>query len=348
MNKFRQPIHKILAIGMATLLLAGLFMAASPFQQARAVVETVCTTNADGDWSGSIWDCAGGPTSADSVVILHNVTISGNAAVQSLTVRTDGANNLFGVLVFSSPVTLTVNKNLTVTSLGLLDPGEGTIVLGGGSQIIDTDGTWVDFYNLTKMASGSNDTLFFTPPVGDVGGVHVLHDLTLKGTSMTGLLKLRSTVAGQQWQLWVDETADVNFVDLQDAKNLGPYIPVVYVDKGLDSGNLTGWQFVGTSALLTSSELPGLVNKPVTFTVRITPSSATGTVTFYEDGAPIDECVNVPVVSGTATCTYTFLTAETETITAVFTADAPMNGSDSNILNQVIGTVKIFVPGVSK
>jgi hypothetical protein len=71
----------------------------------------------------------------------------------------------------------------------------------------------------------------------------------------------------------------------------------------------------------------------VTFTATITPSSATGTVTF-KDGTTV--LGTVALSNGQATFGTTKLSVGTHSITAVYSGDANCNGSTSNTVNQVI------------
>jgi hypothetical protein len=101
---------------------------------------------------------------------------------------------------------------------------------------------------------------------------------------------------------------------------------------GFVNGTLTVTK--GTPALILTSFLnPSLFGQSVTFTT--TPSAgATGTVNFIDGTATL--CRGVAIVSGTASCTTTDLSAGTHTITAVYSGDANYNGVTSAGLSQVV------------
>ncbi len=210
-------LYRLLSLGMVAFLLVGAFMVARP---AQAAVTQTCTTNADGDWSDPIWDCGPIPTSTDDVVIVNEVTIHTDQAVHSLSI------NPYGILQFTAPATLTLNGNFAKDALAIFDPGNdfglpsdpstgGTVAFGPGDHTITTNGEVVDFYNLTKIASGANEKLLFDPQGSGGGFVHVMNSLTLKGVAGT-LLSLASTVPGTQWGIESEWTTDVNYVDVQD------------------------------------------------------------------------------------------------------------------------------------
>ena len=211
-------LYLLLSVGMIAFLLLGALMTARP---AQAAVNELCTTNADGDWANAIWICDGVATTpglGDDAVVLNEVTISSDQAVHSLSIEQ------FGILQFTAAVTLTVNGNFSKDANAIFDPGNdwfepvtgGTVVFGSGDNIITSAGNVIDFYNLSKTASGAGESLRVDPQVAGAGGIHILHSLTLKGADAGTLLSLGSTTPGQQWGVEADWINDVNFVDVQD------------------------------------------------------------------------------------------------------------------------------------
>ena len=340
-------LFRLMSVGMAALLLAGSILSTQPTSNAQAAGSATCTSIADGDWASPIWNCPGGPGAADDVVVLHWVTLNTAKSAHTLTVRADAGNNLFGILQFTAPVTLTLSGDLNVDPLGILDPGDettgGTLNFGPGSQTISTHGRWVDLWNLTKITNQA-DTLFFDPAVSGQGGVHVLNTMTLKGPGAATDLLLRSAVSGSPWKIWFEVSYDIANVNVMDSIN---EVGTIEVEQGRDYGNNTNWELRGTSVALRSSVNPGLVGIPVTLTASVWPVTATGTVTFEKDFDDIVGCVGVPVAAGQATCTTTFTLTDRESITASFDAADPMTNSLSNALIQVTLVKKpYFLPNV--
>ncbi len=82
-----------------------------------------------------------------------------------------------------------------------------------------------------------------------------------------------------------------------------------------------------TLTSLASSANPSLVNQSVTFTATVSPSAATGTVTFKDGGANVPGCVGVSLSAGQATCAISTLTIGAHSITAEYSGNATYIGS---------------------
>ena len=92
---------------------------------------------------------------------------------------------------------------------------------------------------------------------------------------------------------------------------------------------------VSSSASLSSSVNPSATGQPVTFTVALTPATATGTVQI-KDGATT--LATVSLAAGTASYTTSALAAGSHPITAMYAGDATTNASTSAALPQSIRT----------
>jgi len=101
-----------------------------------------------------------------------------------------------------------------------------------------------------------------------------------------------------------------------------------------------------TTTVLSSSANPSLVNQSVTYTATVAPvAPGTGTPTGYVeflDGTAISTCggsTGVLMSGGTATCSVTYSSAGTHSITAIYLGDASAyyQYSGSSALNEVIG-----------
>jgi hypothetical protein len=95
-----------------------------------------------------------------------------------------------------------------------------------------------------------------------------------------------------------------------------------------------------TSTTLASSVNPAMVGQPVTYTARVSPAAATGTVEFKESGSTITSCVAQTTNLGTATCTLSgYATAGSHSITATYVGDGGYLSSTSRGLSQVVNKV---------
>jgi len=91
-----------------------------------------------------------------------------------------------------------------------------------------------------------------------------------------------------------------------------------------------------TTTTLASSASPATVGTPVTFTATVSPSSATGTVTFAADGTTL---ATVALASGHATFATSALAVGPHSMTAAYGGDANDNPSTSAALWEVINAV---------
>jgi hypothetical protein len=92
-----------------------------------------------------------------------------------------------------------------------------------------------------------------------------------------------------------------------------------------------------TTTTLSSSANPSTVGQSVTYTARVHPTTAEGTVTFKDAGTPIAGCATQMNGSATATCTVTsYATAGTNTITATYNGATSYLTSTSTTLTQTV------------
>ena len=200
----QNTLFRIMGVWMIAVLLAGAAVAA---QSVGQVLAEGCTNTGDGSWSNSaIWSCITPghvPGIGDDVTISNTtagVTITSAQSVHNLTI------NLFGTLVFGSPVTLTISGNFDVAATGMFDPGSGPRWYWWHGDIRhrqpDDHDEWyyAGFLELAKIASGLVKPYRSLLLLRASGEIHILNTLTLKGTSPNYLL-LRSTSTGTQWQI---------------------------------------------------------------------------------------------------------------------------------------------------
>ena len=344
----RAPVQstliRFLSFGLIAFLLVAAVFAAQPVGKAAAA--GTCTNKSDGNWSNAaIWSCGHVPTSADDVVIDNTpfgVTINADQSVHSLTITN------MGVLGFTAPANLTISGTFSV--MGIFDPGSdatgGTVVFAPGSETIKTNGSVLDFWNLTKVAVGAGESLSVDPAAFGTGRVHVLNNLSLKGTAANHLL-VDSTVPGAQWQ--IDPagigTPDVNYLDIRDSNNVSD--SSIAVSSGVDQGNNNGLLFNGNQfgvRLLTSVN-PISKGQPVTFTATLTTADATNTITFMDGDTTL--CSEVALVDGVASCTVNALASGMHSITAVYSGDALYPTDTSGKLVEYV-PFQFFLPVINR
>ena len=102
------------------------------------------------------------------------------------------------------------------------------------------------------------------------------------------------------------------------------------------SSKLTQAVKQGSSVSISSSTNPAPSGAPVTFTAVVTPSAATGTVTFYDSSTSLGSGT---LSSGLASLTTSGLAVGSHSITAVYGGDTNYVGSTSSVLTQNIKTL---------
>lgn len=126
-----------------------------------------------------------------------------------------------------------------VTFYGTFAHNNGTVILDGTDQTIDTDGSPITtFNNLTKIVT-SPATLTF--PAGD--SIITEGTLTLKGTDASNLLTLASsTPGGTNWEIDAQGTRDIRYVSVADSTNLDSASLITAYDS-VDGGDNIYWLF---------------------------------------------------------------------------------------------------------
>src|SRR5580704_12207705 len=97
-------------------------------------------------------------------------------------------------------------------------------------------------------------------------------------------------------------------------------------------------QLASTTTTIASSQNPVDASQPVTYTSQTTPVPDGGTVAFAVGGVTIGACAAQPIntTTGQATCTQTYTTATSLSVTATYGGDASYPSSTSTALTQVV------------
>ena len=147
---------------------------------------------------------------------------------------------------------------------------------------------------------------------------------------------------------------------------LQPATPLSCVDSGVADGTYTyvvtavfrSWTAVSaasapvivtmvipTTTTMTSSLNPSVAGQAVTYTATVTPSvgsdTPTGAVTLKDGGTPIATCGTSGVVTlggGAATCTVTYASTGSHTISGTYSGAAGFGASTSNTVTQTVNT----------
>lgn len=168
----------------------------------------------------------------------HHLTFSGSAQWNLDTaVTVNGTFTQSSGTIVAPLTTLAVAGNF-VHSNGTFTANGGTVTLSGGDQTVSGATT---FANVTKAGTAAA-TLTFPAGVQQT----ITGTLTLMGTA-DGVLALRSSSPGTQWLLDPQGTRMVQYLSVQDSKNVHTTKIRTAGLSVTDAGNNTGWAFPPTA-----------------------------------------------------------------------------------------------------
>jgi len=242
----------------------------------------------------------------DGITLVCSGTISGGTASCTLTVGTlqAGANEAITAAwpgnanyggVTSSPVSLTVNKATPTLTVTTSNPAT-------------TYGQLITF-TATISASGPGQSVTFYD-----GSTSICSGAITSGKATCPISTL---TAGSSQSITAQYAGDTNYNAVTSS--------AITQNVNKASPTLT----------LVSSVNPSFYGGSVTFTATISISGATGTVTFYDNGASIGTS---SILSGSTTTTFTTssLPLNTNSIYAIYAATTNFNAATSNTIAQVV------------
>ncbi|PYU05528.1 MAG: hypothetical protein DMG33_10600, partial [Acidobacteria bacterium] len=294
---------------------------------------------------------AGGKDAATPPNALASTELYGFA-----TVKTDKADYAPGTTV-------------TITGSGW-KPGETVTLTLVESPLIDTHGPYsvtADASGNISNSSFGTDThdinvLFYLTAVGSVSGLQAQTSFTDAGTdtvtldfsgSTSGTVTSSPAGVNCSWNgstksgtcsLGITNGQSVTFTGSTNANwsqsvsgwsggNCSSTTTCTVTTGGNNSGTETVTFLASTSTTVSSSVNPSVFGQPVTFTAAVSPSSATGTVTFKDGSTTLGTST---LSGGTATLTPVSLAPGSHSITAVYGGDSAFSGSTSSALTQTV------------
>jgi Bacterial Ig-like domain (group 3)/FG-GAP-like repeat len=226
---------------------------------------------------------------------------------------TDPAERKYGF-----QLTARANSNPRTTEAGLLIPGS-------------------DGLTQTLCADGSN-----APPTGCTarnGGTLEWIEQTLAGYSKSGTPPTYSYIF-----TWTPPTTNVGPVTLYAAGNaVTGAVVVTGTNTYTTSLQLTPVTLTSSSVTLASSPNPATYGHSVTFAATVSPSSATGKVTFY-DGTTI--LGTKALVGGEAMLTTSLLPAGARSLRVYYLGDSVNAPSTSTAVSQTVGPLSLPANGL--
>jgi hypothetical protein len=214
----------------------------------------------------------------------------------------------------SYTVTGTINSAAGGQNLDYTGTATGTLVISPATATIKVTPYTVTYDGNAHTATGT---------ATGVGGVNLASDLILGGTTHTNA----GTYATDGW----------SFTD-----PAGNYAPA--------SGTITDTiNKAASSASLTTSLNPILLQNPVTYTATVssTAGKPTGTVTFQDGGVAVSTCtgVSVTTATGLASCAVTYTATGTHSITALYSGDTNfLAAGPSNTVSEAAIDINLGTP----
>ena len=285
----------------------------------------------------------------------HTITAaySGDSAFSSSTSSgiTETIDQATPVITWNTPAAITYPTPLSSTQLNATSSVPGTFVyspaagavLSAGAHSLGVTFTPTDTVDytsatgsVTQQVSSASQTITFPNPGTQTYGVA---PITLTATASSGLTVSYSVTSGPATvsgsTLTITGQGTVTVQATQEGN--GNYTAAALVS---DTFTVNP----GTPAVsVSSSGTPANYGTSVTFTATL-PASATGTVTFYNNGVSLGSGT---LSSGSATLTINSLTGGTHSITAAYSGDSNYNSATSSAFTQTIAKVSVTIGVVS-
>ncbi len=250
-----------------------------------------------------------GPTAGGTTVTVTGTNFTGATAVN------------FGG---TNATTFAVNSATSITATSPAGTGtvDVTVTTPGGTS---TTSTADQFTYTTPAPTVTNVSPNSGPPAGGTS-------VTITGTNFTGATAVK--FGGTNATTFAVNSA--TSITATSPAGTGT-VDVTVTTPGGTSATGAADQFtyalVTTTVALSSSQNPSSFGQSVTFTVRVTGSAPTGTVTFFDGASQIGTGT---LAAGTATFTTSSLAAGSHSITARYGGDANNVASNSSALTQIV------------
>jgi hypothetical protein len=243
-----------------------------------------------------------------------------------------------GILKPASGAQLMVSGDWT--NRGTFTPGNGSVILNGGSQSIAGSTT---FNNLNKNLTSQAAILTFEANSTQT----MLGQLTLAGLAGKPL-SLRSSLTGTQWKIDPQTARSLASLDVEDSNNLNAAPIDAFGTGSTDSGNNTNWIFKRASTTtLSSAPNPAMLSVSVTITATVISVSGipTGHIDFYDNGATLGAGI---LSGGQAVLSTSSLAAGTHKLTASYSGSPDFLPSSSAAYTQTVSAFEVFLPVINR
>lgn len=303
------------------------YAAATPVTQTFTVTQTVTTTTSlTSSANASIFGqsltltatvmpstATGSVTFRDGSTILNTITLNGGRAALSISSLVTGSHSLTATYggdtndASSVSATLTQQINQVVSSIGLTS-------------------------SLNPSTSGMSVTLTARVSPSTATGTVTFLD----GTAKLGTGTLSNGTAALAISSLSVGTHSLTAVYGGDTNDAGSTSSVLTETVNQPTQTVT-------TTSLTSSANPSIFGQSITLTAKVSPSTATGTVTFNDGTASLG---TANLSAGTATLALSTLTAGSQSLTAIYGGDSNDAASTSAVLMQTVNQAVTVQPRV--
>jgi hypothetical protein len=282
-------------------------------------------------------------TFASGTIALGTGTLSSGVATLTLDSLPGGSDNL--TAIYSG------DSYFLASAAAMTFPVNQVPLPGGGAGTTGTDAmpdtTTVLTTSAGEITVGASVTFTATVTPADATGTITFfaNGISLGSVSMAGGAAQIGTsfASAGTYSIAAGYSGDGTY-------NGSPSVPVLEVvdevgNGGTGAGGPTGGGGAGstgnnglpnTTTVLTSSAAEITVGGSVTFTANVTPTAATGSVSFFDNGGFLGKA---PIVGGAAQWTTTTLTAGTQSILAAYDGSTSYNQSQSAPVLEVVDEV---------
>ena len=237
--------------------------------------------------------------------------------------------------------TLTIREGATVLAVAIVTNGHGVFQTTGlpiGQHVLSFEYSGDPLFgpsqsSYTQFVNAIASPVTITPSANPTIGLHVTLTARVPDVAATGTMTF----------------SDINgvfaVVPIANGFAIANYVSSAFGTRALTaqySGDPThspgtaaiNQQFLGnsTAVFFNSTPNPSLVNRPVTLTASVSPSIATGTVTFRDNTLLLQ---TVPLVGNTAVMTFTPTTTGVHPLTATYNGDT-LHSPSSAAMSQTV------------
>jgi len=234
---------------------------------------------------------------------LTSATLTGGTATVNLSALTAGTYPVMAVYTGDAVYNGSGSAALTVTGTGGAPPALG-----------------VNYSYPPLVSVPVNLMITSTGPRGQPTG-------TVQVSEGTTVLSTLTLVNGAAQYAYTSSVAGAHQITLQYSGDSN-YVPLTWT--------FTLTLLVPGSVTLTADTNPAIVGAPVTFSATLTPSTATGTVSFLDGGTGLGA---VYLANGQASLRVSTLAAGTHSITAAYSGDNAVAQATSNVWSETINAI---------